>query len=79
MEILTEFVKILVPLVIIMDPLGNLPFFLLFTKQNTAQERNTMAGIALAAACGILILFGVTGEFVLKFFGISLPAFQQIF
>ncbi len=67
---------ILIPLVIIMDPLGNLPFFLLFTEQNTPWERRKMAAIASAAAWAILSFFCLTGNFVLRFFGIGLPAFQ---
>ena len=67
---------ILVPLVIIMDPLGNLPFFILFTEQNTPAEQRRIAAITSIAACIILIFFGFTGDFVLRFFGIGLPAFQ---
>lgn len=66
----------LVPLVIIMDPIGNLPFFILFTKQNTSVEKRRIAAIASLSACIILIFFGVTGDFVLRFFGVGLPAFQ---
>ena len=76
METLQHFITILIPLVIIMDPLGNLPFFLLFTEQNTLKEKRKMAAIASLAACLILIFFGLTGDFILRFFNISLPAFQ---
>jgi len=67
---------ILIPLLIIMDPLGNLPFFVLFTEQNSPSERRKMAAIASIAACAILFFFCLTGNFVLRFFGIGLPAFQ---
>jgi multiple antibiotic resistance protein len=67
---------ILIPLLIIMDPLGNLPFFLLFTEQNSPSERRKMAAIASIAACAILFFFYLTGNLVLRFFGIGLPAFQ---
>lgn len=67
---------ILIPLVIIMDPVGVLPFFLLFTEQNTASERRKMAAIASVTACMILIFFSLTGDFVLRLFRIGLPAFQ---
>ena len=76
METLKLFMTILVPLVIIMDPLGNLPFFILFTEQNTPAEQRRIAAITSIAACIILIFFGFTGDFVLRFFGIGLPAFQ---
>ncbi|MBW2741573.1 MAG: MarC family protein [Deltaproteobacteria bacterium] len=76
METLQQFITILIPLVIIMDPLGNLPFFLLFTEQNTLNKRRKMAGVASLAACLILIFFSLTGDFVLNLFKIGLPAFQ---
>ncbi len=76
MDILKEFVTILIPLIIIMDPLGNLPFFILFTKHNTPRECIRIAAIGSAAACIILIFFSLTGDVILRFFGISLPTFQ---
>jgi multiple antibiotic resistance protein len=59
-----------------MDPLGNLPFFVLFTENNTPAERHKMAAVACVTACAILVFFAVTGDYVLRFFGIGLPAFQ---
>ena len=76
MDALRQLITIIIPLVIIMDPLGNLPFFLLFTKQNTVKERKRMAANATVSACVILIIFGITGDFILRFFGIGLPGFQ---
>jgi len=76
METVESFFTILIPLLIIMDPLGNLPFFLLFTEQNSPSERRKMAAIASIAACAILFFFCLTGNLVLRFFGIGLPAFQ---
>ena len=76
METLKSVIPILISLVIIMDPFGNLPFFILFTKENTIKQQRRMAAIASAVACTILIFFGLTGDFILRFFGIGLPAFQ---
>jgi multiple antibiotic resistance protein len=76
METVESFFTILIPLLIIMDPLGNLPFFLLFTERNSPSERRKMAAIACMAACAILFFFCLTGNLVLRFFGIGLPAFQ---
>ena len=76
METVQSLLTILVPLLIIMDPLGNLPFFFLFTEQNTPAERRKMGAVAAVTAGIILIFFGLTGDFVLRFFGIGLPAFQ---
>ena len=76
METLNTLLTILIPLLIIMDPLGNLLFFLLFTKQNTPAEKGRMAVITSVAACLILFFFAFTGDSVLHYFGIGLPAFQ---
>jgi multiple antibiotic resistance protein len=76
MEPLHVFGTILIPLVIIMDPLGNLPFFLLFTEHNTLSEQRRIAAFASLTACLILLFFSLSGDFILGFFGITLPAFQ---
>ena len=76
METLNTLLPILIPLIIIMDPLGNLLFFLLFTKQNTPAEKGRMAVITSVSACLILFFFAFTGDFVLHYFGIGLSAFQ---
>lgn len=76
MQTIESLMTILIPLVIITDPLGNLLFFLLFTEKNTPSERRRVAAISSLTACLILGFFATTGDFVLRFFHISLPAFQ---
>lgn len=76
MDTLKDFFTILITLVVIMDPLGNLPFFLVFTERNTHAERIRIAGIAAALACAILVFFGLTGDAILRFLGIDLAAFR---
>jgi len=76
METIKPFITFLVSLVIIMDPLGNLPFFLMFTAKNSPSERGKMAAVSSCAAGLILILFALTGDFILRLFGIGLAAFQ---
>lgn len=71
-----DFMMILIPLLIVMDPLGNLPFFLFLTRKNTSHERNKTAAAACFTAALILAFFCLTGDFVLRFFNISLAAFQ---
>lgn len=66
----------LIPLLIVMDPLGNLPFFLFLTEKNTHHERNRIAAMACITAALILIFFCLTGDFVLRYLNISLAAFQ---
>lgn len=76
MEVIQSYITVLILLVIIMDPLGNLAFFLLFTEKNTLSDRRRMAAVTSVTACLILIFFSLTGDFILRFFSIGLPAFQ---
>jgi multiple antibiotic resistance protein len=71
-----EFAMMLLPLLIIMDPFGNMPLYLSLTRNNTVQERRHMAAVACLASAVILGLFALTGDAVLRFFQISMPAFQ---
>lgn len=76
METLHDIAKLFLPLLIIMDPLGNLPFFLLFTQDQDDNTRRRTALVAAASAAAILLLFSFSGDALLKFFAIGLPAFQ---
>lgn len=71
-----SFWGLFVPLLIIMDPVGNLPLFLAMTEGLDRATQLRVAAWACGTAGGILAFFGLTGEAVLVFFGISLPAFQ---
>lgn len=66
----------LLPLLIIMDPWGNMPLFLSMTPNNSQGERRRMAAQACLASALILSVFALAGEGILQFFQISLPAFQ---
>ncbi|MCX7822611.1 MAG: MarC family protein [Syntrophobacterales bacterium] len=70
------FVKAFISLVLIMDPLGNLPLFLNFTSAYEPRERIRTAIWSSVSAATILTIFCIGGERVLSFFGISIPAFQ---
>ncbi len=76
MENIHSFLAVLIPLLFIMDPIGNLPFFIMFTKNKSRPEQNRIALIASTTAALILCLFTLVGHLILKFFHISLPAFQ---
>ncbi|HEB77059.1 MAG TPA: MarC family protein [Methylothermaceae bacterium] len=73
---LHNLVSLFVPLLIIMDPIGNLPLFLAMTQELTARQQTRVAAIACLTAGLILACFGLTGDGLLRFFGITLPAFQ---
>ena len=59
-----------------MDTIGNLPFFILFTKDNTEKEKRKIAILACITAGIILYIFVLTGDLLLHLFGISISSFQ---
>jgi len=71
-----EFLTLFIPLLIIMDPVGNLPLFLTLTAHHPPGRQTAIAATACGTAAAILMLFGLTGDSILRFFSITLPAFQ---
>ena len=63
-------------LFVIIDPIGLLPMFVALTQGMDARARRAIALRGTMIAFGILLLFGVLGEAVLGFVGISMAAFK---
>ncbi len=61
-------------LVIVMDPLGNIPFFILALDKVKKERRLFITIRELVIALVILIIFLFSGQFLLKALGISEPA-----
>ena len=70
--LLTAFVTLFV----VIDPVGLAPLFVALTQGADARHRRGIAVRACAIGAGILLLFGLMGETVLEFVGISMPAFR---
>ena len=65
-----------VTLFVIIDPLGLAPLFVALTQGETAARRRTIALTACLVAAAVLTIFGIFGDTVLAFAGISMPAFR---
>lgn len=65
-----------VTLFVVIDPIGLMPIFVALTQGATGPQRRAIALRALAVAALLLTLFGLVGEQVLGFLGISMPAFR---
>ncbi|WP_281841840.1 MarC family protein [Sinisalibacter aestuarii] len=65
-----------VTLFVVIDPIGLMPLFLALTKGASKAERRAIALRAIGVAAILLTLFGLLGEQVLGFLGISMPAFR---
>ncbi|MGR3501501.1 MarC family protein [Pseudaestuariivita sp.] len=65
-----------VTLFVVIDPIGLAPLFAALTQGMSPARRRAVGLRACAVAMGVLLLFGVFGEAVLAFVGISMPAFR---
>ena len=65
-----------VTLLVIIDPIGLAPMFVALTKGADAAHRRAVALRACATGAIVLTIFGLFGEAVLEFIGISMPAFR---
>jgi len=70
--LITAFVALLV----VIDPIGLTPLFVALTQGMTPRARRIIGLRACGVAIGLLTIFGVFGDKVLNFIGISMPAFQ---
>ncbi len=72
----SQIISSFVALFVIIDPIGLAPLFVALTKGMDAAHRRAIAIRACLIGLALLLLFGVAGEAVLKFMGISMPAFR---
>jgi len=71
-----EYTKIFVSLLAIINPLGAIPIFISITAdENSNQHRKTINMVAFGVAV-ILLLALFFGEWLLKFFGITIDSFR---
>ena len=70
------FVDTFVMLVLIMDPIGNVPVFLALTSGAARRERQRAGATATAVAAGVIIAFALFGRWILAVLGISLESLQ---
>ncbi|MFO1203588.1 MAG: MarC family protein [Tabrizicola sp.] len=63
-------------LFVVIDPPGLVPLFIALTRGMGPEKRRAMAQRACIIAAALLLLFGVAGESILSFIGISMPAFR---
>ena len=63
-------------LFVVIDPPGLVPMFIALTVGMSSEKRAAMARRACIIATVLLLLFGLAGETVLGFIGISMPAFR---
>jgi multiple antibiotic resistance protein len=73
---LSLYIPAFVTLFVVIDPIGLTPLFVALTAGMGARQRRIIAIRSVVVSFGVLLLFGVAGEAVLNFLGISMPAFR---
>lgn len=70
------YIPAFVTLFVIIDPIGLAPLFAAMTQGMPARQRRSVAIRACLVSVALLTLFGLAGEAVLGFLGISMAAFR---
>ena len=63
-------------LFVIVDPIATIPAFIAMTSRASVTSRLRMARLACLVVAGVLILFALSGQWIFRLLGITLPAFQ---
>ncbi|WP_229022833.1 MarC family protein [Actinomarinicola tropica] len=72
----TAFLTTLVTVLVIMDPIGNVPIFLALTRFQDDRSRRRSARLATVVAGVVIFLFALGGQQILNLVGISLESLQ---
>lgn len=60
----------------LVDPIAVVPAYLAFVRTESPERRKATARAACIAAAITLLVFASAGDFILKMFGVTLPAFR---
>lgn len=71
-----EVLSIFIVLWAVIDPIGTIPVFIAITKEYNLVEKRKIATTATYVSFGVLMLFLLIGETVLKRVGVPIAAFQ---
>ena len=70
------FAQVFVTLLVIMDPVGNVPIFLAVTDRDGEEARRRAASQAALTAAAVILAFAAFGGVLLRLLGISVQALQ---
>ena len=72
----TDIITSVIALFVVIDPIGNSPLFIAFTKKLEKAEHKTVSKTAILTAAALLLLFGMAGTQILQLFGITIFSFM---
>ncbi|MGV1099779.1 YchE family NAAT transporter [Thiovibrio sp. JS02] len=73
---LSEHIKFIITLFAIVNPIGAIPIYISLTDGYRPEERHQIVRITPVAVVAILLVALLSGEFLLRFFGISIGSFR---
>jgi len=71
-----DLIKPLIALLAIVNPIGAVPFFILFTQNFSREERRRTIRISSFSAFVVIAVSALAGLKIIEFFGISIASFQ---
>lgn len=71
-----EYLKFFAALLAIVNPIGIIPVFISLTEQQSSAERRQTSLLAAVVVALVLLMALLTGETLLRFFGISIDSFR---
>jgi multiple antibiotic resistance protein len=72
----SEYIQIIIALIVIIDPIGAIPIFVSMTADFTEQERRHTAYVTSLSVSIILVVSFLVGHWILKLFGINIASFR---
>ncbi len=76
MDFVSELVKAVIALFIIVDPFGNIPIFVGLTEKVPEAKLRKVYNTAVIVGAVLLLLFAFAGNLILTIFGLSLSSFE---
>lgn len=76
MDFISELVKAVIALFIIVDPLGNIPIFIGLTENVPDAQKKKVFNTAILVGVILLLIFAFTGQEILTLFGLSIFSFE---
>jgi MarC family membrane protein len=70
------FWEVFVTLLVITDPPGIVPVFIVITADRPPAERHKLAWQAAVVALGVIVVFALFGRSILNYLGVQLPSLQ---
>lgn len=76
MTLLSSYLHIFAALFVIVNPIGAIPLFIMYTRGQSIAERQITARTTATAVAVVLVLSIFLGDYLLQFFGIGIPSFR---